>query len=411
MALPTRKGYTGNGVQTTLSGSTLNDTDTSTTFSVATGTLNWPPSNFYIVMDPGTSKEEKMFVTSVSGASIIATRGVDNTTKKTHAEGAVVYPVFSADEADEANMIASAMTTKGDLIATNGTDINCLAIGTNTHVLQADSTATNGFKWGQVATAGIADNAITLGKLATALQAFLVPVGTINAYAGATAPTGWLLCDGTTSTSGYTTLATLVGATTPNLKGKVIVGLDAADATMDTLLETGGSKTVTLLEANLPVHKHTISAYAHATSSTADLAHTHGSGTLAIAGGSHDHTASTAVAGNHQHGTPSMYHLGTAIDHAHTRNDYYSAGPGNFDVADPLRKTDFAGDHGHLITVATSASHSHTMSGSTGAMSANGTHSHTIAEHAAKDTGNTGSATPTSIMQPYMTLNYIIKHD
>ena len=411
MALPVRKGYTGNGVQTTLSGSTLNDTDTSTTFSVATGTLNWPSSNFYIVMDPGTSKEEKMFVTSVSGASIIATRGVDNTTKKTHAEGAVVYPVFTADEADEANMVASAMTTKGDLIATNGTDINRLAIGTNTHVLQADSVATNGFKWGQVATAGIADNAITLGKLATALQAFLVPVGTINAYAGATAPTGWLLCDGATSTSGYTTLAALVGATTPNLKGKVIVGLDAADATMDTLLETGGSKTVTLLEANLPVHSHTISAYAHATSSTSDLAHTHNSGTLAIAGGSHDHTASSVAVGDHSHGTPMAGHVGSAISHAHTRFDYYSSAPGNISATDDAKVTGAAGGHGHTITVATSASHSHTMSGSTGAMSANGTHAHTTADHAAKDTGPVGSATPTSIMQPYMTLNYIIKHD
>jgi len=409
MALPVRKGYTGNGVQTSL---TSSPTDSDTTFTVAAVT-NWPASYpFFVVVDPGTSKEEKMEVTGVSTLTVTVVRGQDDTTASAHTAGAVVYPVFTASEADEANQIASAMTAKGDLITNNGTNINRLAVGaTNTHVLQVDSTATNGIKWGQVATAGIADNAITLGKLATALQAFLVPVGTINAYAGASAPTGWLLCDGTTSTSGYTTLAALVGATTPNLKGKVIVGLNASDATMDTLFETGGSKTVTLLEANLPVHKHTISAYAHATSSTADLAHTHGVGTLAIAGGSHDHSASTADAGSHSHVTPTLYHLGGAVAHAHTRNDYYSAGPGNFDIVDNARVTNAAGVHSHSVTVNTSSSHSHTMSGSTGAMSANGTHAHTTADHAAKDTGNTGSATPTSVMQPYMTLNYIIKHD
>lgn len=52
-----------------------------------------------------------------------------------------------------------------------------------------------------------------------------IPVGTIVAYYGATAPSGWLLCDGS-STSGHPQLVTLVGATTPDLRGYFIRGLD-----------------------------------------------------------------------------------------------------------------------------------------------------------------------------------------
>lgn len=164
MALPVRKGYTGNGIQTTLSSSVNN----STTTIPVTATTNWPGSfPFFVVVDPGTSSEEKMKVTANAGGSLTVVRGQDNTSAASHADKAVIYIVFTASEADEANQIASVMTTKGDLIATNGSDINRLAVGaTNTHVLQVDSTATNGFKWGQVATAGIADDAITSAKIA-----------------------------------------------------------------------------------------------------------------------------------------------------------------------------------------------------------------------------------------------------
>jgi hypothetical protein len=94
-----------------------------------------------------------------------------------------VYPVFTAIEADEANDMASTMTTKGDLIVTDGTSINRLAVGTNTHALVADSTATNGVKWGQLATAGITDSAVTTAKIADAnvtvakLDASIAPDG------------------------------------------------------------------------------------------------------------------------------------------------------------------------------------------------------------------------------------------
>ena len=84
------------------------------------------------------------------------------------------------------------------------------------------------------------------------------PVGAITAYYGATAPAGWLLCDGTAIPAQYTKLIALVGANTPNLKGKVIVGVNAAESEWNLLGETGGAKTHTLVWNELVPHQHVV---------------------------------------------------------------------------------------------------------------------------------------------------------
>jgi microcystin-dependent protein len=109
------------------------------------------------------------------------------------------------------------------------------------------------------------------------------PVGAITMFAGSTAPTGWFICDGSTvSRTVYkdlfqvigTTYGTGDGSTTftlPNLKGKVPVGYDSADGSFDALGETGGAKTATIAQANLPnistgagtAHTHTQNAHGH----------------------------------------------------------------------------------------------------------------------------------------------------
>lgn len=164
MTLPVRRQYRGAAASTTI---TINILAGDTSVSIASNT-GWPSSAgvpFYVVIDPGTSAEEKCLAT-ISGTSLTLTRAQDGTTAQTHTSGAVIYPVFTAVDADEANELASKMTTKGDLLTTNGTDINRLGVGTNAHALIADSTATNGVKWGQVETAGIADSAVTSAKIA-----------------------------------------------------------------------------------------------------------------------------------------------------------------------------------------------------------------------------------------------------
>lgn len=100
----------------------------------------------------------------------------------------------------------------------------------------------------------------------------LNPSGAILQFAGATAPTGYLLCDGSavsrTTYSGLftaisTTYGTGDGTTTfnlPNLKGKVPVGYSSTETEFDALGETGGTKTVTLDTTQIPAHVHQISA-------------------------------------------------------------------------------------------------------------------------------------------------------
>ena len=65
------------------------------------------------------------------------------------------------------------LTTKGDLLVYNTVDSETrLAVGTNDYAVIADSSATNGLAWKQVATATIADDAVTADKLAdTAVSA------------------------------------------------------------------------------------------------------------------------------------------------------------------------------------------------------------------------------------------------
>jgi microcystin-dependent protein len=113
--------------------------------------------------------------------------------------------------------------------------------------------------------------------VATALAA-LVPSGTVSQTARATAPTGYLLCDGsaisrTTYSSLFDAIGTAYGtgdgSTTfniPNLKGRIPVGFDSSQTEFDTLGETGGAKTHTLTTAEMPSHTHTQDAHQHLSS-------------------------------------------------------------------------------------------------------------------------------------------------
>ena len=93
-------------------------------------------------------------------------------------------------------------------------------------------------------------------------------VGSIVIYAGSTAPNGYLMCDGSAiSRTTYSELFNIIGTTygigdgsttfnVPNLKGKVVVGLDSTQTEFDTLGETGGEKTHTLTVDEIPSHNH-----------------------------------------------------------------------------------------------------------------------------------------------------------
>ena len=130
MAAVTRRQYKGAAAPTTTTNA-LTSGDTSVTLAATTG---WPSTAavpFYVVIDPGTSSEEKCSAT-ISGATLTLTRAQDDTTAVAHSSGATIYPVFSADEADEANELASTLTTRGDIIRmASGPTVGRLALGTS----------------------------------------------------------------------------------------------------------------------------------------------------------------------------------------------------------------------------------------------------------------------------------------
>lgn len=101
------------------------------------------------------------------------------------------------------------------------------------------------------------------------------PTGTVVAFASSAAPTGWLLCNGSAvSRTEYARLFSVIGTTfgsgdgsttfnTPNVKGRVIVGLDTGQSEFNVMGETGGAKTHTLTVSQIPSHTHTQDPHSH----------------------------------------------------------------------------------------------------------------------------------------------------
>ncbi len=97
-------------------------------------------------------------------------------------------------------------------------------------------------------------------------------LGTIKIFSGTTAPNNWLICDGSAiSRNTYSDLFAFIGTTfgegdgsstfnLPNLKGKVVVGLDNNDSDFNTIGKTGGEKKHTMTVEELVGHDHGIIA-------------------------------------------------------------------------------------------------------------------------------------------------------
>ena len=228
-----------------------------------------------------------------------------------------------------------------------------LALGTS--IVNADISTSAAIAYSKlnlassVTSADIVNSTIVLGDLAAALQAFLTPTGTVSAFAGSSAPTGYLLCDGSAvSQTTYAALFAVVGANAfgtdgggnfslPNLKGRTVIGVGVGT-------EITGVRGTLQGAATLPAHTHPVSAW-----------------------------ATTDSAGNHRHGL--------RVSQVTTGSVY--------DGTDPIvRTTGTLQDSSYDHPVGYAGSHNHTIPATT------------------TDSTGTGSH---GVVQPSMPLNYIIK--
>lgn len=220
----------------------------------------------------------------------------------------------------------------------------------------------------------------------TTLALVRVPTGTVFPFAGdpANAPDGFLYARGqNVSRSTYAALFAVLGTTygvgdgsttfgLPNLQTRIPVGLDKAgspDAAFDTLGETGGSK-----DGNA-AHTHGVGTYAASTSGTA------------ASGGSHTHTLSNNTElENHEHELDGRQTSSTS--HTHTGTQTVAAG---------MTGTAVIIDSGTAPGVLTPT------------VDSGGAHTHTLSATTTLSGSSASTGTSGGNLQPYITLNYIIK--
>jgi hypothetical protein len=156
MAAYTRKQYSGAARNTT---TTTLLTNVGTTVDIA-ATTGWPSIAgipFYVVISPSSLYEEKCLAT-ISGSTLTLDRAKDDTTASEHPIGSVIYPVFTANDADEANELVSKLTTTGDLLTTDGTNLLRLGVGEDGYFLKASSSASAGIEWASIPTINSLDD-------------------------------------------------------------------------------------------------------------------------------------------------------------------------------------------------------------------------------------------------------------
>lgn len=369
------------------------------------------PEFIALTLDPEeeVGAPEIVWVTAHTALATSATilRGQEGTTARAHATGTKVVAGFTA------TAIAELYSDVADAVA---------------------ALVNHGSTHGSAGGDPLPTNGVSLTMLAAVVQQALVPAGSILATGRATAPSGFLLCDGTAvSRTTYADLFTAIstafgagdGSTTfnlPDLRQRFPLG-KAASGTGATLGGTGGA--IDHVHTG-PSHTHTGPSHTHTGPS-----HTHDEGTLVTASdGSHTHPAAATSAGSHTHPAASA----SGGSHNHTFSDSFTtstvgateespgtgatiATAGHSHTGSVSGTTSSDGSHTHLIdtdadgththTIDTDAglsAHTHAISGSTGSSGTGATGASGTGATGASGTGNTGAANA-----PFQAVNYIIK--
>lgn len=238
------------------------------------------------------------------------------------------------------------------------------------------------------------------GNFAPTTKANRIP-GQVIIFAGKSAPTGTLLCDGsavsrTTYADLFAAIGTLYGAgdgkTTFNLpkmdEGAVVTHTTKADSVGTPTAGEVIGHTHTGSAASAGAHTHAVTvaaggAHSHGASASAVGDHAHGAWTDQQ--GHHAHTGGTSWTGDHQHLT-AFAEAGIAYPWG---ADYgqHPGSRGNADNDNPWPNTSPAGGHSHSFTTDGAGGHGHNIG-----MNGAGAHSHDISIAQVGDHGHTATA-------------------
>ncbi|HHA2449415.1 TPA: tail fiber protein [Stenotrophomonas maltophilia] len=225
--------------------------------------------------------------------------------------------------------------------------------------------------------------------------------GQVIMFAGKSAPTGTLLCDGsavsrTTYADLFAAIGTLYGAgdgkTTFNLpkmdEGAVVAHTTKADSVGTPTAGEVIGHTHTGSAASAGAHTHAVTvaaggAHSHGASASGVGDHAHGAWTDQQ--GHHAHTGGTSWTGDHQHLT-AFAEAGIAYPWG---ADYgqHPGSRGNADNDNPWPNTSPAGGHSHSFTTDGAGGHAHNIG-----MNGAGAHSHDISIAQVGDHGHTATA-------------------
>ena len=201
----------------------------------------------------------------------------DNVTTAKILDGNVTTAKLAANAVTAAK-IAAATITATELASNAVTTAKILDANVTTSKILDANVTTAKILNDNVTTAKILDANVTAAKLAADVALLLTPPGLVVPYAGGTAPTGYLLCNGASvAVAAYTALHTAIGYTyggsgpnfnLPDLRGRTVHGVDnmgGTDAgrlsTSNTLGTAGGAETHTLSVSELPNHTHNYDDY------------------------------------------------------------------------------------------------------------------------------------------------------
>ena len=274
-------------------------------------TLTLPNAYPYtMVIDPDLASEEVVTViSSPSTGTFTISRGQDGTSAQAHTASAVVkHMITPRDLQDAQNHIEAA--SGGYTTINDGADIGVTGptIAKSLHGIASGEGSVVGTLKAQTLTnktINLTNNTLT-GTTAqfntalsdadfatTALLEARVPVGAVNMWVTGTAPSGWLICDGTEQLiSSYPTLSGVLGTTygaqtngsggagtthfrLPDLRGRVPMGagtgrnvansanLTARAFDAATFSKVSDAETVALTIAQLAQHTHVQNSHEH----------------------------------------------------------------------------------------------------------------------------------------------------